>query len=392
MKRINVLSNTILNGLVKNIFKKIVFLLVTIFCLNAKSILAQEKITIQTQQIDGIELTQDNVFKYQIMNHLDYEVNADVVGQVKYRNTNYLIKYSFPIKLQSGLNQLDKNQLTINWNYSSSALKELFTLYNTVPTGMYEYCITITPKFVIGEYELPNSVQECMFYKKQELFLINLITPENDAKIYEFNPTFNWVANYSFSNELTYKIKVAEIKKGQNTENAIVRNNPIYQEGGLYQNALIYPVSAKPLETFQPYAWTVDAYYKGILLGSAEPWKFTIVEDSANEIIPKDISFIEVNIENGTNTSLIAGQIKLKFIEKEHRNNLLDIKLLNADNKEMKGFSKKWDVSMGENRIAYQLADLEILKHKKIYFLSVSDSDNNQYLIRFKYFNPEFIK
>lgn len=389
MKRINVLSNTILYGLVKNNFKKIVFLLMTIFCLNAKSIQAQEKITIQTQQIDGIELTQDNVFQYQIMNHLDYEVNAVVVGQVKYRNTNYLIKYSFPIKLQSGLNQLDKSQLTINWNYSSSELKELFTLYNTMPTGMYEYCITVTPKFSTGEHELPNSVQECMFYKKQELFLINLITPENDAKIYEFNPTFNWVANYSFSSELTYKIKVAEIKKGQNTENAIVRNNPIYQEGGLFQNALIYPVSAKPLETYQPYAWTVDAYYKGILLGSAEPWKFTIVEDSLQESIPKEVSYLDIKNEKGGNTVWAIGVLKLKYILSELKKDSLQLKLEDVKGNNIKLKSKFLLANQGDNRYEINFMENPKLKHLKLYKLIISNTLGEKFIVLFKFVNTD---
>jgi hypothetical protein len=351
-----------------------------------------QSILVNASLIDGVDINKENILSYQIISRLKNAVTAQVTGTITYRGSDLRLSYTFNQTIQPGVNSIDAGTVHPMWTYSQNALRELFVNYNTLPAGTYQYCIQVLPKAIIGETDPGNMVEECVYHKNQELFLINLIEPENNAKIYEHNPAFTWVANYSFSNELTYKIRVAEIRKGQNTESAISRNNPIYQENELRQNTLIYPMYAKELETYQPYAWTVDAYYHGILLGGAEPWRFTIIDDSIGEVPTKDMSYIEANIEDGTNTSLIAGKIKIKFIEKEHRSNSLQVSITDADNKPIKGFNKNWDVEMGENRVEYDLSSLELLKHRKVYSMVLKDSESKIYTIRFKYFNPAFIK
>lgn len=373
---------------------KLMLLLITVVSLligNNTSANAQGNISIQAMHLDGMDISKDNILQFQVLSNLNYSLNATVHGTLHYRNSEHRIDYQFNMKLNPGLNTIEQDHVSVTWNYSSSAMRELFTQHNTLPCGMYEYCILVSPQNVAGEVDLGLKTEECMYNKKQELFLLNLIQPENNAKLYEKNPALNWVANYSFSNDLTYRLRVAEIKEGQNTENAIARNNPIYQESGLRQNMMLYPVTARPLEYYQPYAWSVDAYYKGILLGSAEPWRFVIIEDSLNEVVPKDMSYVEVNIENGTNTLLVAGKIKFKYIETELRKNRIQILISGLDGKVIKSIKSPWDVKLGENRIEFDLASDYPLKHKTYYYFILTDSLGKIYKVKIKYFNPEFL-
>lgn len=360
------------------------------FMLNP-NVYAQENIIINASMIDGIELSKQNVLSYQILSTLNYSISADVHGSIIYRNSDMRINYTYSIKLNPGVNDVSANTMNVNWTYSSVGLRELFQDYNKLPAGTYQYCIKVSPKNVTGELEKGNESEECTYNKMDELFLINLIDPENDAKLYETNPSLSWIANYSFSADLTYKIKIAEIKKGQNTLTAISRNNPIYTESGLRQNTLIYPNSARELVVNQPYAWTVDAYYKGILLGGAEPWKFTLIEDTLKETIPKVLDYVDIRREKGEVTLWAIGVFKLKYDLDEKRFDNLTFEVKDMKGKVLKGQENVKKVVYGDNRIDLDLSSVSGMKHRKKYFLSVTNTQGQTYTLPFNYINPELI-
>jgi hypothetical protein len=195
--------------------------------------------------------------------------------------------------------------------------------------------------------------------------------------------------NYSFSTELTYKIRIAEIKQGQNTENAIMRNKPIYEESGLRQNMLLYPVTAKPLELFQPYAWTVDAFYKNILLGSAEPWRFVIIEDPLNEPIPTFSEYIDIRKETGNSKAYAVGELRIKYNLDDLKTDKLVISILDGD-KEIKIKNNEFKLIYGDNRFILPLQEEYGLKHLKLYMLKIKTESGAAYSMPFKYVNPEF--
>ena len=351
---------------------------------------AQNNIVINTGLIDGIELTRQNILSYQIVSTLNYPLNADVTGTLFYRNNDLRINYSYTMKINPGINQADGNQAPVNWTYSSAALRELFEDYNKLPAGTYQYCIKVTPKNVAGEHDMGNVTEECLYNKNEEMFLINLVDPENDAKLYEKNPSLSWVANYTFSSDLTYKLRVAEIRKGQNTVTAISRNNPVYTENNLRQNTLIYPVSAKPLQVNQPYAWTVDAFYKGILLGGAEPWKFTIIEDTLLANIPKESSYIDVKDQQGKTMSYAVGKLKLKYLLKDYRTDSLHLTLM-QNGSEVKLKNNILNAYQGDNKYIIDFENTPKLKHGKIYVLNIENAYRQKYAITFRYINPAFL-
>lgn len=370
----------------------VLILFVLIGCAIHSTAQQASQLLINMAPLDGIEISADNCLNYQILLQSSKVENVLIKGVMTWRNSAMKIEYSFKTTLQIGSNSFSTNSIHPTWAYSQVALQELFQQYKTLPQGTMQYCVQVYSQATVGEQ--PNSLlaEECIYYQKNDFFLINLNEPENNAKIYEFNPLLSWTVNFPFASELSYTLKLTDAKSKQNNQSAISRNPLILKQNGINSLFIMYPITAKKLESYTPYVWTVDAYYKGILLGGAEPWRFTILEDSLNESLPQEMSYIEVNIENGTNISLIAGEIKLKFIEKERRNNSLSLKLVDAENKEIKSFQRKWDIRMGENRVVYNLHELELLKHKKMYSLLVTDLDNNVYQIRFKYFNPDFIK
>jgi hypothetical protein len=301
--------------------------------------------------------------------------------------------YTFNTTLQPGMNAFSKDNVgSPTWTFSDNALKELFFNYARLPQGTYEYCVELTIKPQGQETQPSEPVDACLYNTARDIFLINLVSPENDAKLYEHNPMLNWVVNYPFASELTYRVRVAELKKGLNAENAITRNNPMYQDNNVMGTTVTYPVTAKPLETWQPYVWTVDAYYKGILLGGAEVWKFTIIEDSLLKGIPRDQGDIDVKKEEGNMVLYAVGDLKLKYVVEDLQVDDLQLKLTDKSHKEIKLQQKSLHAVYGDNRFVLDFKEKDALKHNKDYILEITSQSGAVYHLLFKYINPDFLQ
>lgn len=354
---------------------------------------AQSDIVVNLAPVDGIDLTPDNLFNFQIQSGLKRRTHALIKGTVQFRKSDLRISYRFEYDLQPGINVFTSAMVPTQLVYTTPALKELFEQYKKLPQGIYEYCVSVKPDYNQNENVPGPVVDECIYHKSEDIFLINLIDPEDDAKIYEYNPMLSWTVNYPFASELKYRIRVAEIKEGQNTTGAINRNNPVYDERNLMQMSIVYPVYGKPLQKNQPYAWTVDAYYKGMLLGGAEPWKFTIIEDSLLVAVPRDPSFVDIKKEQGFYDLYAPGILKLKYDLDDLKSDSLSLKLLDKNEKEIKlKEAASLKAVYGDNRFILDFKEHQPLKHLQPYTLIITSQTGSQYRVLFKYVNPELIK
>jgi len=351
---------------------------------------AQQQVLVNLGMLDGMDLTPANIFSYQVLNNSGKTQSATVKGTLHYRGSRLQMGYTFNTTLQPGVNAFSKDNVgSPVWTFSDNALKELFFTYSRLPQGTYEYCVELTVKPQGQETQPSEPVDACLYNTARDIFLINLVSPENDAKLYEHNPMLNWVVNYPFAGELTYRIRVAELKKGQNAENAITRNNPMYQDNNVIGTTATYPVTAKPLETWQPYVWTVDAYYKGILLGGAEVWKFTIVEDSELVAVPRDDSYYEFAGHHGETTLPAVGALKLKHIS-QVKEDTLSFVVVKDGAKDTAYIPKPLPVHYSDNLFVLDLRDR--LKHNARYQLIIKNNAGEIHKIPFAYYNPLFVK
>lgn len=351
----------------------------------------QNSVFVNMAPVDGLDITPDNILNFQVQSGLDHSSNALIKGTIVYRKTNLRLSYSFQYNLQPGLNIIPKDLVRPQYEYSATALRELFEIHKKLPQGIYEYCVSVSPDYqsVEGTKEVFN---ECVYHKSEDIFLINLVDPEDDARLYEYYPMLSWTVNYPFAGELTYRLRVAEVKEGQNNIAAINRNNPVYDEKNLMQMSQVYPVYARPLEKFKPYAWTVDAYYKGILLGGAEPWRFTIIEDSLLAAVPKDPSFVDIKRESGAYQLYAPGLLKLKYVLSELKSDSLALQLTDKNEKAIKLKTSQLQAIYGDNRFILDFKEEQPLKHLQPYTLILTSQSGATYRILFKYVNPELIR
>jgi len=370
---------------------KILLLLLGIICWYGRAY-SQNEIIVNMAPVDGIEITPDNLLSFQVQSTMKRNTTALFKGTIIFRNSGMRIGYEFTYTLQPGINIIPAGMVQPRFTYSTNSLKELFELYRKLPQGIYEYCVTVRPDYQQTEMD-HIEISECVYHKSEDIFLINLIDPENDAKIYEYNPMLSWTVNYPFAAQLTYRLRVAEIKNGQNTVAAITRNNPVFDEKNIPQTGLVYPVYAKPLVKNQPYAWTVDAYYKDLLLGGAEPWKFTIIEDSLLTGIDLDPPYIDIAREGGSYNLYAPGVLKLKYNLEDLKTDSLKLELLDKDEKPVK--LKEYqalNAVYGDNRFVLEFREHQPLKHLKFYTLLLTSQTGKTYRVYFRYANPELIR
>lgn len=365
-------------------------------CLPALSLNAQiNAIVADLATIDGIEITPDNMFNYRINNPSSQTKQVEVNGRVFYRKSALSFTYKFNTTVQPGSNNISRAAIpNPNFSFSQPGLKDLFLTYNKLPQGTYEYCVTVKT-LGAGAESADVGDAACVYQTVEDMFLINLVTPENDAKIYEYNPMLAWVVNYPFASELTYKLRVAELKQGQNPQNAITRNNPVYKDDHVMTTGTIYPVSARPLQKWQPYVWTVDAYYKGILLGGAEVWKFTIIEDSVFEEGSIHNSFIDISIEEGKIGYSAAKEIKLKYNEQNFIAREFIIQYSKGDEVDNWKDLAEWKIASGENYVTKNIEQLNFKHHEKFNVRIINKADLSLIsvpAIKFKYINPIYVK
>lgn len=365
------------------------YLLLQLIAIVAYSQPADFSVSLAT--VDAGLLNKKNLFDFQVTSGLNTPKNVLLKGTVKYRSQPYRIYYSLKFLAQPGVNNIAEHAHRAVFEYSSTSVKELLELFDRLPEGTLQYCVTLHS--ADGESTFAG-VEDCTFGKNEDLFLINLIDPENKAELYELNPMLSWVANYPFASSLAYKIKVVEMKKDQNAINAVKRNNPVYEEKGLMQMSINYPIYAKPLQVGNTYAWTVDAYYKDLLLGGAEPWQFTIVEDSILKSVSLNPAYIDLEKESGIYQLYAPGIIKIKYVLKDLKSDSLNVTLFDRNKKAvpLPKELKQLNAIVGDNRFELDLKEHLSLSHMKDYVLHLVSATGKTYQVPFKYVNPDLIK
>jgi len=367
----------------------LIFIAVLIFTDPPAARAQQSGLIVDMSGVDGIELTPGNLFQYRIDNRSGQSKQVTVTGRLQFRGSRLGFSYKYSAQLQQGSNNMAANVHGVSWTWTDNALRELFQTYTKLPQGTYEYCVTVQ---AAGSGESPDQQQPdaCVYNTVDDIFLINLMSPENDAKLHEFNPMLSWTVNYRFASELTYRLRVAELKKGQTAVAAMTRNNPIYQDGHVMTTGTVYPLTARPLEKWQPYVWAVDAYYKGILLGGSEVWKFTIVDDSVLKGTPMEMFYVDIRNEAGHASYYAIGKAKVKYVVEDKPREQLQLRLYDGKGKTIQLPQTAVQAVLGDNMIDIDLAAGNNLKHNGQYTLELTNSSGKVYRLSITYLNPDF--
>jgi len=324
---------------------------------------------------------------FTVMNLTNQSETVDVIGSMRFRSSGESFKFSFSTSIKPGLNVATDIWHGPTYTFSSSALQNLVKTHDAFPSGEYEYCVELVRP---GGESSSALGSDCSFNRADEIFLLNLVEPVDEAKLSESFPLFSWMVNSPLMNELEYKIRVVEVRDGQRKENAIMRNRPVYEQKGLRILTQNYPVTARSLEYFQPYAWTIDAYYRNILIGSAETWEFVLIDQELMAGVPRETAYLDIEKELGGNMVYAVGNLKLKYELIKFSQDELELKLFEG-NQRIKLTPRVLEAKKGENRYVLNFDRTPRLKHLKKYRLQISTRSGGNYQVNFQYINPDFL-
>ncbi len=351
-----------------------------------------QPLLVNLSALEGVPLNKDRLLGFYIQSMETRPVRCRVEGQLRFRQSDHHLGFSFDYIVYPGMNQIEGSRVRPQWTFSTSSLSSLFMTHGILPQGHYRYCVTVSYFRSGGEGIGDPEVSDCVYGLSEDLFLLELLSPEDDARLYAYHPLFSWVATYPFVGELSYRFRLAEIREGQDARSAIQRERPIYAQDQLISPSLVYPMEGKPLELWQPYAWTVDAYYRGLHLGGSEVWRFMIVEDSLQEARSVSLPYLDINRDEGRQEYMAVGKLKLQYEELDFLQNSLELQVVRS--RGTAGEPEIWPVIHGLNYKQIDLSDYGF-RHKERFELRINSSPvrgrSQQRTLKCRYINPIYV-
>jgi len=332
------------------------------------------------------ELNADGLKEVQIMNYGEVET-IELNGTIVFSQKELKMEYKLNITLHEGLNTIRIPSVNL-WKFSNSNLKDLIVNHQGFPAGSYQYCINILTKKLVSE-AIYTPVEECFYGAHEPYFLINLIDPMDKSKLSNPWPTLLWFANHSAGYNLTYTLKIAELKNKQSASIAINRNRPVFEEKNLGVNSLVYPSFAKNLESNKTYAWRVEGFYKNIYLGKSETWEFEFLPKEEKEQVPIFIPYLDIKKEISNSIFDVYGELKIKYHLENSLQDTLLVQIFTDKEKKIKEIKK--DIKKGDNFLEENLHEKFPLRHGEVYKVVISTYHEKRYEFYFKYFNPDLL-
>lgn len=310
------------------------------------------------------------------------EVSAIIIARIINIQGAEVVKViSNPLILKKGVfNTLQSGLKISSTNYLNTSVSEFVKLYHQLPSGKYNYCVTIKINDA-PEDELCDDIES------ENSSYLTLINPIDKDTIETLNPVLIWNHSESFNilqQGEYFRMVVTEIKGDQGAESAINTNNPLLQQNFLNKHNVLYPFDAPKLVSGGRYAWQVQKLVNGVITNKTEAWEFIL---KAKRTPVK----IVVEITPKLNVSpYVVVDDKIYFVFKEEyvsSDQKLNAMILSEDGKEVKlesnGKTSSASVTQtGPNRYEVDLRGLGL--KEGYYNLNVLNEKKQTFLLKFK--------
>jgi len=179
------------------------------------------------------------------------------------------------------------------------ALEDQMRRTGRLPEGDNTACVAVTDQggFVLAE--------DCATFSVVYPDPPTLVAPLDDEAVATDHPIFQWTPlQVPPTYQLTYVVRVSEVLEGQEPEQALAANIPVF-ETTTFGTSLEYPVNALPLAEGKTYVWRVQAldqngYAASAHEGRSEIWTFRLGSPVAGGPVGGNSSFaLEVTNTRG---------------------------------------------------------------------------------------------
>jgi len=238
------------------------------------------------------------------------------------------------IEIPPGGKRITRSDITkIKKEWWDKEFEKLLFRLPTLPEGDYEACI-----FVYKAKGKKLLTKCCSGFESKPISPPRLISPKDGATLKEKYPLFRWTPPAPAPKEITYTLRIVEVRKGQTKEEAMRTNPAWFEQGGIKTTSLRYPVGARSFEEGKTYVWWTTAELERYSIATSEI--FTFLFPTERPIIEEECDSLRREYEK------LSRQIEEK-------------------KKECDCDSLKWELEELEAELASAEKELEDSKQKK---------------------------
>lgn len=294
---------------------------------------------------------------------------------------------SHPVRVNTGVNVLFGNISIDKFNYGNSPQAPFLRANHILPDGSYTYCVELLPVSMTewGDDYCEDIISEFNTF-------LTLVSPFEGDTIDTPNPLLVWTHNGSFGTaggEEYYRMILVELKEGQNADNGIIANPPLFHKNRLRTHQDMYPFDAKSLQPGQRYGWQVQKVSNGRVTQTSEAWDFVLREPEEKE----DIKYI--SLKKKPDATVIPVYEKLYFrFDEPYQGQKITCRVFDNKNEEIKpnlkheeGKGDEMTTSENLKNIGYNRYELDILDYNLsngVYTVQIYNEKKEKFLVKIK--------
>jgi hypothetical protein len=285
--------------------------------------------------------------------------------------------------LPSGVSQLSSKDVgAVQYDYLSAGGNTALS-GGLLPVGRFVACYSLLPN---GAKGMQAAAQDCVPVTVEPFAPPQLAYPADGSDVTTDYPVFSWLAPMPanmFSN-LSYKMVLTEVRKGQSPADAIQRNPILFYRDGLRDLALAYPSSYVALQKGKTYAWQIIASNENNYSASTDIWSFNLKDDSIS-IVLDNASYPHLQRGAGSNHFIVHEKIKCSY-DNEAGDSALQLNIYEYRNEGKTSLiSRQVGLQRGLNFIDFSLGDQDRLLKGREYILEIVNGRNENWDLRFRY-------
>lgn len=252
--------------------------------------------------------TMEDMWRVSLINPGQQTLKAQLVIELENAQHHLVLRATSPVfNVLPGVNRPGINMSFASSQFGSIPAAGVLRSTGRLPYGNYILCyqlLDVGTSSAVGQYCQEETVKP---FSPPEL-----VSPFDREEITTTYPLLTWKPPFPpGSTPFEYAIRLVEIDARQHAVEALERNQPMLNQGGLFVTTMMYPGYAPKLESGKTYAWQVSARAGDFELGATEIWVFKIVEMS--EMAPTGAykSFRELQLQ--PSGSYNPAEQKIKF-------------------------------------------------------------------------------
>jgi hypothetical protein len=352
--------------------KKIILLI----CLIAFNSTLFSQILLVGSNVNPMLVNENSLFNVILQSNYQKSFSASIeVNITDFNNNNVITVLSSKFNMEPGANLLnDKNLNARKTSWGNNEVAKFTEINSYLLAGKYQICFHLIPHAYL---EGPETF--CDEIESSVISYLNLVFPADKDSIEMTRPVLYW--NHSEGVTVNnakefYRIVVAEQKKGETPEQALLKNLPVFQRDFLSTHEVNYPSEIDELERGKTYAWHVLKLANTAVINKSEAWQFTVKEIK----IPNSIEFIMLAKNSEKNVYTIEDGLLNIRIDEPSINRMMNYIIIDKTNKTVYDSQKNKasiTIKSGYNEVKIDLNKIH-LKDGAYIFETVNSQNEKQ--------------